>query len=487
MKWLWKNRTYRKGIPHIRTQNQMFTYNRIQSRFQKMFSPIKSYVHRLVMMTMLFVMALVTGQAQQMLTLQDAIAIALQNNYDIQLAENDSARLGLDYTYRNAVFLPRLNAAVGTNWTNNNQQQEFSDGTDREGNVATNNLSASITLNWTLFDGMKMFALRKQAEEFARLGQLSLKNQVVNTVAEVINTYYIIVRQKQQLKAIEEQMSINQTRVDLAQRRLEIGMGARPEYLQSQIDLNAQRSAKMQQETYIIDLKRRLNQLINPTPLGQENALPTDYEVSDSIPINANLALEDIRENIEQTNPLLQISRVNLEIAGLSLKEARADQYPIVQFNSAYNFSLTNNNLALNPFLPISNQNRGLNYGFSATIPILNYRSTHRLIKQAELNIGYQNILYQSERSRLDLNVRNAFDLFKLQQETLALEESNILLAKENVDIILETYRLGSSTFIQLREAQQSLEDAYDRLIAARYNAKVAETELMKLKGEIVK
>lgn len=100
------------------------------------------------------------ARAQQLLTLQDAIAIALQNNYDIQLAESDSARLGLDYTYRNVVFLPRLNAAVGTNWTNYDQRQEFSDGTERKGNVATNNLSASVTLNWTLFDGMKMFVLK---------------------------------------------------------------------------------------------------------------------------------------------------------------------------------------------------------------------------------------------------------------------------------------------------------------------------------------
>ncbi len=426
-------------------------------------------------------------RAQQLLSLQDAIAIALQNNYDIQLAESDSARLGLDYTYRNVVFLPRLNANLGTTWTQNNQQQEFSDGTERMGDVATNNLTASVTLNWTLFDGMKMFALKRKAEEYAALGVLGVKNQVVNTIAEVINTYYIIVRQKQQLKAIEEQMQINQTRVDLSKRRLEIGMGSRPEYLQSQIDLNAQVSAKLHQETYIRELKAILNQRINPTPAGQDNPLPIDYEVSDTIPIDFEITLDAIRNNLEENSPALRISRKNLEIADLSLKEVRADQYPVVQFNSAYNFSLTNNDVALNPFLPLTNQNRGFNYGFSAAIPILNYRNTHRLIKQAELNIGYQNILYNSERSALDLRVVNAYNLYELQKEALALEESNILLAKENVSISMETYRLGSTTFIQLREAEKSLEDAYDRLIAARYNAKVAETELLRLKGDLVK
>jgi outer membrane protein TolC len=440
-------------------------------------------------MTLLVMLVCISSgvRAQQMLTLQDAIAIALQNNYDIQLAESDSARLGLDYTYRNVVFLPRLNASAGTVWTSNNQQQEFTDGTERKGDVFTNNLNAAVTLNWTLFDGMKMFALKQKAEEYAKLGELGVKNQVVNTIAEVINTYYIIVRQKQQLKAIEEQMQINQTRVDLSKRKLEIGMGNRPEYLQSQIDLNAQVSAKLHQETYIRELKEILNQRINPTPAGQDNALPADYDVSDTIPINFEITLEEIRDNLEESSPALQISRKNLEIAGLFLKEVKADQYPVVQFNSAYNFSLTNNDVALNPFLPLTNQNRGFNYGFSAAIPILNYRNTHRLIKQAELNIGYQNIQYNSERSALNLRVVNAYNTYELQKEALALEESNILLAKENVAITLETYRLGSTTFIQLREAEKSLEDAYDRLIAARYNAKVAETELLRLKGELVR
>ena len=427
-----------------------------------------------------------SAYAQNVLTLDDAIAVALENNYDIRLAQSDSTRLGLDYTYRNVVFLPRINATLGNNWTNNHQTQEFSDGTDRQGDVKTGNLNAAVTLDWTLFDGLKMFTLKQKAEEYAKLGVLTLKQQVINTVADVIEVYYLIVRQKQQLLAIEEQMDINQTRVDLSKRKLEVGLGTKPEYLQSQIDLNAQKSARLQQETYIRELKLRLNELINPSPDGQINQLTTNYEVSDSIPVNSLLTLEEIQQNLESTNPGLQVTKKNLEIAGLSVKEFKADQYPVIEFNSAYNFRRSTNDIALNPFLPIFSQNNGLSYGFSATIPILNYRNTNRLIKHAELELQYQTLSYASERSRLNINVVNAFNLFQLQLATLELEEENILLARENVNITLETYRLGSSTFIQLREAEKSLSDAYDRLINARYNAKLAETELLRMKGELV-
>src|SRR5690606_22723701 len=156
-----------------------------------------------------FFLACVSGglRAQEILTLEDAIAIALANNYDILLSRNDSAVAALDYSYRNAVFYPRINATAGVNWVKNNQLQEFTSGMDRSGNVATNNLTGQLALNWTLFDGLKMFATREKAEQFIRLGELTIKNQIVNTVADVIITYFAIVREKQQLRAIEEQMA----------------------------------------------------------------------------------------------------------------------------------------------------------------------------------------------------------------------------------------------------------------------------------------
>ena len=87
----------------------------------------------------------------------------------------------------------------------------------------------------------------------------------------------------------------------------------------------------------------------------------------------------------------------------------------------------------------------------------------------------------------INLSVIKAFKDYVAAKKALALEEENILLAKENVNIIFQVYKLGSTTYIQLREAQKSLEDGYSRLITARYNTKLAEIELLRLKGELVR
>ncbi len=424
--------------------------------------------------------ALANGQ-QKMLTLEEAIATALQNNYNILLAKNDSTSAAIDYSYKNAAFIPRLNGNIGTVWNNNDQKQILSDGTKRESSgLKSNNITAQLALNWTLFDGLKMFATRDKVEQFVKLGELGIKNNSVNTVASVISTYYNIVRQKQQLKAIEEQMSLSEERVKLAQYRLDIGVGTKPDVLQGKVDLNAQKAARLKQQTLIEQLKEELNQVMNIRPAS-------GYDVSDSIPLNTGIALGDVQNSIESSNPSLLIAKKNIDIAGLTLKERKAERFPVVAFNSAYNFNRNKNQTVLNTFSTLFNRTKGFNYGLTATIPILNNFNNRRLIQQAQLDIRYQQLVYDNQKSLINLSVINAFKDYEQQKKALELEEENILLAKENVNIIFQVYKLGSTTYIQLREAQKSLEDAYNRLIAARYNTKLAETELLRLKGDLIR
>lgn len=415
-----------------------------------------------------------------MMTIEEAIATALQNNFDIQLAKNDSMVAALDYSYRNAIFYPRVNANIGTNWTGNKQNQEFTNGTKREGKVKTKNLSSSISLSWTLFDGLKMFATRDKANELINLGSLEIKNQVTYTIATVINTYYNIVRQKQMIKAIDEQMALSAERAKLAQYKLDIGVGTKPDVLQAKIDNNAQRALQLEQKATMRQLKEQLLVLLNLKA-------PADYDVADSIPVQTDLTIESIQNGIENTNPGLLIARKGIDIARYTLKERNAERWPTISFNSAYNFNRTNNNVALNPALPVFSQNKGLNYGFTASIPILNGLNTKRQIQQVKLNIRFQELALESQKAELALAVTNAYLEYEQQLKALDLEDDNILLAKENADIVFQVYKLNSTTLIQLKEAEKSLQDAYTRLITARYNAKVAETELLRLKGDLVK
>jgi outer membrane protein TolC len=424
---------------------------------------------------------LTKGQTRP-LTLNEAIATSLRNNYDIQLFRNDYSLAELDYSYANYLLWPRLSANGGLIFNNNNQRQVLADGTKRESKgIRSNNASASLNLDWTLFDGFRMFIARDRLNSLVELGELQIKNQVTNTVAEVMRLYYDIIRQEQQLRALEEQIALNEERLKIAQYKFDIGTGAKPDVLQAQIDLNAQKSAYLTGQTNVNKTKELLNQL-------QVIPVETDFTVADTtISFNSSLTIDSIKSTVTTTNPELLIAQKNLDLATLDFRLRKAERFPVVEFNSAYNFSRTDNKSVINPFQPLFNQNRGLNYGFTATIPIFNGFANRRLQKVAELNIQSQQLLYDRSTTLINTGISNAYRDYDLYKRVLALEEENIALVRENIFIARERYRLGITTFIELREAQQSLADATNRLIQARYNTKVAEIELLRLRGDLVR
>jgi outer membrane protein len=437
-------------------------------------------MRKFLLIVLFFTICTGISKAQQNISLQDAIANALKNNYDILLSKNDSASTAIDYSFRNAAFLPRLNATVGTTWNNNSVNQTLADGTKRSSSgIKSNNITGQLALNWTLFDGMRMFIARDKIDQFIQMGQLTIKSQVTSSIADIINTYYGIVQQKQQLKAVEEQIAITNERVKLAQARLDIGTGTKPDVLQSKVDLNAFKAALLAQQTLIAQQKEELLQLMGAKP-------GTNFEVADSIPVNMNLLQEDILSGMQSNNPSLLIAKKNIDITTITLKEKKAERFPILNFNSNYNFTRNTNKKVINNFSTLFNQTKGFNYGLTATIPIFNNYNVKRQIQQAQLDIAYSRLLFSNQQSQLELVIAKAFTNYQQQKKVLILEEESILLAKENAAIVLQSYKLGATPLLQLKEAQKSLEDAARRLITARYNTKLAETELLEIKGDLV-
>jgi outer membrane protein TolC len=438
---------------------------------------------RLRIAVFLFVFFLLTkvGHAQEQVSLEQVIALALEKNYDIRLAKNTSTTAAVDDNYSIGVLMPQVNVVGATVWNRNHQEFEFQDETRNvSGDAESQNINGSLQVVWTLFDGTKMFATRERLSEIAMQGELNVKDQMVNSIALVITNYYTIVREKQQLRAILEQMSVNEERVKLAERKLQVGTGGKPELLQAKVDLNAQRTLKVQQETLIQQQKDRLNGLVGLT-------LPEAYEVSDSILINLDIKESEIMENIERSNFGLQASQRGILVAEQSIRERRADRFPIINFNAAYNFSRTDNTQLINPFSSLVNQNNGYNYGVSFSLPIFNGLEINRTVQQSKIALNRQQLLYDQQRQQVDVGVRNAYVIYDNAKKILLIEEENIILAKENVTIALEGFKRGITTFIELRTAQQSLADGYNRLIAARFLAKTAETELLRLNGGLLK
>lgn len=415
------------------------------------------------------------------LTVEQAVAYSLRNNYAIMLAKQDSAVAAINYEYRNAAFFPRLNGSGSLLFSNNSQKQTLADGSEknRKG-IKTSNFSSALNLNWTVFDGFRMFLLRDQIGLAINQGSLTIKSTVANTVATVINTYYDIVRQKQQLRNVEEQLQLASDRLRLAQYKFDIGAGIKPDVLQAKIDFNNSTAARLNQLSLIDQRKQTLNQLMNVAPA-------TNYNVSDTIPVQTELVLGNLLNNFSLSSPELQLARSNIDLAELNVRLVKASRYPTVSLVSAYNFNRTSSNQVINQFSPLFNLNHGWNYGITANIPILNNFTVKQQIRQAQLAADFQSLQYKNQEQLLNTNLLNTYRSYDAQKSVVTTLDTSVGLARENLYIERERYRLGHTTFIELRQAEENVSTIITNLINARYNLKLAETELLRLRGELVR
>ena len=281
----------------------------------------------------LILFSVATANAQEVLTLQSAVKIALENNYEIKIATNNLTIEKTKVAIGNAGMLPTVTANIVDNHGIQNSSQTRQDGTKTElDNAKNNSLTYGVGLDWTIFDGMRMFAKLDQLKELQNLGEAQLKLTIITRISEVTAAYYDLVQQQQQLAALDTTIVISKQRLTLAQNRFIIGKASKLEVLNAQVDLNTDQVALLRQKELYANSKILLNQLL-------ARDLTTDFKVIDQLEVDASLLLPELRALAEKQNPQLEAQIINKRIAELFLKQIKAARYPTVKVNTAYNFS----------------------------------------------------------------------------------------------------------------------------------------------------
>jgi|WetSurMetagenome_2_1015567.scaffolds.fasta_scaffold00057_13 outer membrane protein len=413
--------------------------------------------------------------AQPPLTVDDALSIALKNNFDILVAQNDAAVARANNTPGNAGMLPTLTATGVETYSQSNTTQKPSSGAQIVyPDARVNAASAGIALAWTLFDGGKMFVTKQKLSEIEALGNMEYRGRVLQTAYDVIVGYYNVVRQKQELASINEVLAYNKDRVTILQTSFDAGLSPKTTYLQAQIDYNVNRENALSQESAIRDAKRALNLLLCRNP-------DTAFEVADSIPFTyvpdkARLAAQVYSGNVD-----IAAFEKQLEIARLTLAETRTLFFPKLFFSAGYSLSQSDNSAGS----VAMSRGYGPQIGGTLTVPLYQAGSALRQAKTAR--IGYESARYllDNEKQQVAAELSAALDEFESQRRLLEIEKGNDALAKENLDIAMLRLRLGEATSLELRQAQESYQDSRTRLITIEYNLKAAETKLKQLMAQM--
>ena len=411
------------------------------------------------------------------MSVEDAVAIALKNNYGILIAHNDLEIAKVNNTLGNAGMLPTV-ALTGSNSyslsTIDQKLQGNADSIITNKNVGSNSLNAAVALNWTLFDGGKMFITKHKLSEIESLYGLQLKDQLLQTIYAVIAAYFDVVRQKQQLTSLKDVISYNQDRVTIVQTGFNAGLSPKTTYLQAQIDLNVFKETAINQQTVISVSKRTLNQLLS-------RDAETTFDVPDSISLDFAPDTNRIRERLLANNTTVLSQQKQVDVSEQSLKEFKTLRYPKINFNAGYGFLRTDNTAGS----ILMNQAYGPSVGVGFSLPLYQAGAIDRQIATARLQLETTRITLENVKQSISVQALNALDAFENQRQLLHIERDNVALAKENLDISMQRLRYGQSTSLELRQAEESYEDSRTRLINIAYNLKIAEAKLKQLLAQM--
>jgi len=421
----------------------------------------------------LFFFASSLAMAQDLLTVEEAVKIALENNYQIRIASN---MLEIDKTgvnIGNAGMLPVVGATLNGNNSIQNSSQTRADGNLVElDNAKNNSLNYGVGLDWTIFDGFRMFARYDQLKELEKLGEAQLKQAVLNRVSDVMIGYYDLVQQHQQLVALDSTIVISEQRLKLANNRFTIGKASKLEVLNAQVDLNTDLTLMLRQKEMIVNSKIRLNEI-----LARDTKI--DFSVIEEITLDEPLSLPELESLAEKQNPVLQAAIINKNIARLDLKQIKADRYPSIIVSTGYVFNESESSLGFTT----SAESQGWNYGLSARLKIFEGFTQNQNEKIARIRLYNSALVIEEQKQTLKSQLGTAYQSYLTNISLIELEKSNEAIAKDNLDITIEKFKIGTIPTIEFRTAQLNYIRAIVRYSDAKFQAKLSEISLKEFAG----
>ena len=428
---------------------------------------------KIVLLTIFFFS--VMAGAQNVLTINNAIDMAMKKNFDIKVMRSQADISKINNTPGNAGMLPTVGLNGSGSVGYNNVHQKLSSGTvNNYSSQLVTSVGAGVEMSWTLFDGGRMYATKNKLAQLQALGELQFNEQVLQTIYNVVAAYYDIVCQKQQLETILKVIGYNTQRVLIARTGFNAGTLAKTELLQANIDLNVAKEDSISQQYAISETKKNLNFL-----LGQD--ISTPIEVSESIPASAVPGKNDMLLKIESSNASLLALQKQIDVSKLVIKEAERWYRPTFNLQGGSSVALSHYSQGGTK----SNRTFGPEIGGTLSIPLYTAGESKRKIAVARTEQLIAQYNLDNTRLQITKELLSAYDDFENQQKMLQIERDNNRMASENMEICLQRLRLGQTTSLEVHQAQESFAQSSARLINFEYNLKIKETKLKQLVSDL--
>ncbi len=416
--------------------------------------------------------------AQEVYDLNRCITTGLENNFSIRIARSNAEIAANNRTPGNAGFLPSVDLNGRYGGTVNNTSQTFLSGRDTTITGVHNTTStASVTLGWDVFRGFSAQTTWKKLNELKLAGELNTQMAVEDFVADMASEYNYYIQQLQLYHNLAYAVSLSRERVRIDEERYLLGAASKLQLLQSQVYLNSDSSRYAKQLEVLRASQIRINKLMASGDLGRHIILKDS-----SIRIHTALVYDSLHASTLQDNTSLLIARKNQTVSEYDYRLIAARTYPYLSLSTGYNFNYYDYESG-----SFKNQQvDGFNYGLTLGMNLFDGFNQRREKANARIAMDNRTLQYEQIAQQVEADLITIYYAYQNNLMLLQLEEQNLKTAQENLEIALERYKLGSLSGLELREVQQSLLEAEERLLSIQYQTKLAEISLLQISGKIM-
>jgi len=420
------------------------------------------------------------GFSQEKLTKQEAVDIALENNYDIKVTNNNVDAAKNSSSIYNSGYLPTVSANGGANYQDRDNENEFQDGHTQNQNSVTETYNASVGLNYLLFDGLGRMYNYKKLQEIYNLSEIQARQVVENTLLQLLASYYDVARLTENEVNQGKSLSISKDRSLREKYNYEYGQNTQLDVLNSEVDVNNDSISLLNISRELSNAKRDLNVVLG-------RSVTTDFEVDTIVNYVLDLNYDNLLKSAKENNVLLLQADKNVELSNYDLKINKSGWMPVIGVNGAYGW----NNLNVdtdngNAFSLASQTSKGINAGLNLTWNIFDGGSTKTRVDNAKIAIDNSEIQKEQIEQDLERNVANAWETYQNALFILQAEQKNVDTNKRNFSRSEEQFKLGQIISVEFRLAQVNLLNAVNNLNKAKYAAKIAELRLLQLSGQLL-
>lgn len=415
--------------------------------------------------------------AQQVLTKEEAVKLALDNNYDIKIANNNVQVAENNTSVLNSGYLPTVTGTAGATYNLDNTEAEFSNGNSTVLNGAeSNRYNAGVSLNYTIFDGLGRHYNYKRLKEQYQLSELQARETIENTIVQFFSVYYNVAQLSENLETLDQTLLVTKDRLVRAEYQFDYGQNTKLEVLNAEVDINTD-------SINIINTKQDLKIAKRDLKLVLGETFTEDFNVETEVDFLLQFKKDSLFEKAKQRNVALLQTEKNIAISQLDIKSGKSAYLPTLGLTGSYGWNKNNNNAA--SFVTVST-NTGLSGGLNLSWNLFDGGATMTRVRNAKVNLETQQLQKENILLSIQRDFDNAWDDYMNKLEIYNIQEKNIITAQNNFDRTQEKFKIGQVNSIEFRQAQLNLLNTELSRNQAKYAAKLAELQLLQISGELL-